>query len=258
MPFLNPFLVPATHKKAITSREATCVSRAVFASARPLTCVENRATSLFWGGTNYSVHATNISETAVLLRLSQLILPSARAEQISAVTLQHHQHTYALLFKELPKHSPINPASTSEKQTWLCKPQITDWDAKGWSWRLEYSRGLKGAKGSIQLPQIPRYVCTQTQGDPRITFWNEQPPASAWYSGPNSCPLSTPSSCKKTPQTQVSAGQTQQGTEIKQPGEHTPVWTHTSKYRLHIFRILTKAKMWKLFPAWTIHLRWPK
>lgn len=53
---------------------------------------------------------------------------------------------------------------------------------------------------------------------------------------------------KKITQTQASARQTQQGTKIKQPGEQTPVWTHTSKYRLLIFRILTKAKIWKLFP----------
>lgn len=119
-------------------------------------------------------------------------------------------------------HPLILPALLRSRR--LCKPQITDWDAKGWSWRLEYSRGLKGTKGSIQLPQIPRYVCTQTQGDPRIIFWNEQPPASAWYSGPNSCPLSTPSSCKKTPQTQVSAGQTQQDTR-----SNNQVSTHLSE-----------------------------
>lgn len=79
-------------------------------------------TCLFWGGTNSSVHATSISGTAVLPQLAQVILPSACVEQIPAVTLQHHQHTHAFLFKALPKHSPINPASTSEKQTPLLSP----------------------------------------------------------------------------------------------------------------------------------------
>lgn len=126
---------------------------------------------LFWGGTDSSVHDTNISETAVLPQLVQVILPSAQAEQIPCNTTSTHMHSSS---KRCPNtHSLILPALLRSRH--LCYPQITDWEAKGWNWRLEYSRRPKGTKGSIQLPQIPRYVVYVDTGMQGPQFWISSP-----------------------------------------------------------------------------------
>lgn len=111
-------------------------------------------------------------------------------------------------------HPLILPALLRSRH--LCYPQITDWEAKGWSWRLEYSRGSKGTKGSIQLSQIPRYLCMQTQGCKHHTWEWAAPSLSLVL---RTKPLSPLHNIKlqKITQTQASAGQTQQGCKIKQP-----------------------------------------
>lgn len=104
---------------------------------------------VFWGGTDYSVHATNIGGTAVSARGGSCHSPlwRHRANPIC------HPATPLLtfLFKVLlPKHPLILPALLRSRH--LCYPWITDWEAKEESWRLEYSRRPGGIKGSIQLP----------------------------------------------------------------------------------------------------------
>lgn len=47
--------------------------------------------------------------------------------------------------KALPKSIPLIPPALLRSRH-LCYPKITDWEAKGGSWRLEYSQGTGGTK----------------------------------------------------------------------------------------------------------------
>lgn len=129
----------------------------MLASARPVIGVENGAHAYF------EVAQTLLCTLQALvglqfchswLKSSSPLHVWSKYQLSPCNTTSTHTHSSS---KRCPNTHPlILPVLLRSRH--LCYPQITDWEAKGWNWRLDNSLGPKGTKGSVQLPQIPRYV----------------------------------------------------------------------------------------------------
>lgn len=130
----------------------------MFASARPVTGVENGAYAYF----EVAQTILYVLQTLLGLQFCHSWLKSCSPLHMQSKHQLSPCNATSTHIHSSSKHCPnthplIRPALLKSRH--LCYPQITDWDAKEWSWKLEYLRRLKGTEGGIQLPLISRYLC---------------------------------------------------------------------------------------------------